>query len=126
MIFEKVFEENLERDELWLIVTFRTPYGPGETMDVMVKELEKLGWKIEFKANWWTADIPYGLIRIDASYNGKEKIILGKWVLGSKYEIIKVDNMEFEEGKEEFFRMVDSITSTLIHDPVIRTMREQY
>jgi hypothetical protein len=34
--------------------------------------------------------------------------------------------MSLEKGRDEFFRMVDSITSTLIHDPVIRTMREQY
>ncbi|ADT84973.1 hypothetical protein [Thermococcus barophilus] len=126
MIFENIFKENLERNELWLIITFKTPYGPGETMDLMVKELEKLGWEIKFKANWWTADVPYGLIRIDAVHNGKEKIILGKWILGDKCRVIKVDNAGIEAGKEEFFRMVDSITSTLIYDPVIRTMREQY
>ncbi|NJE12740.1 ribonucleoside-triphosphate reductase [Thermococcus sp. LS2] len=126
MNIEKVLKENLEREELWLIITFKTPYGPGETMDIITKVIEELGWKVNFKANWWTADIPYGLIRIDASYGDKEKIILGKWILGSECQILRVDNMELEEGKEEFFRMVDSITSTLIHDPVIRTMREQY
>lgn len=64
--------------------------------------------------------------RIDAKKEEREKIILGRWILGKKLEIIKVENLDFERGKEEFFRSVDSITSTLIYDPVIRTMREQY
>ena len=126
MKIEEVLKDNLERDELWLIITFKTPYGPGETLDRIANAVKKLGWEITFKANWWTADIPYGLIRIDASRGNREKIILGKWILGSECQILRVDNMGLEDGKEEFFRMVDSITATLIHDPVIRTMREQY
>ncbi len=68
------------------------------------------------------------LARIDARKGGnREKILLGKWVLGSKLKLIRVENMPLKEGgRDEFFRMVDSITSTLIYDPVIRTMREQY
>ena len=34
--------------------------------------------------------------------------------------------MDLERGKNEFYRLIDGITSTLIYDPVIRTMREQY
>ena len=81
---------------------------------------------MEFKANWWTADIPYGIIRIDAFRDGQEKIILGKWLLGRECTLLGIENMPLEKGKEEFYKMIDSITSTLIHDPAIRTMREQY
>ncbi|WP_297070942.1 ribonucleoside-triphosphate reductase [Thermococcus sp.] len=126
MNFKTELIENLETEDPWTIVTFKTPHGPGITMVEMVKAVEDLGWKVTFKANWWTADIPYGLLRLDLKKDGHGKILIGKWILGEKYELIRVDNLPLEAGKEEFFRMVDSITSTLIYDPVIRTMREQY
>lgn len=126
MEFKDEIAKNLEKEGLWTVITFKTPHGPGETMKELSRAIEEAGWRITFKANWWTADIPYGLIRIDAVKDGREKIVLGKWVLGREMALIKIENMDLEKGKEEFFRMVDSITSTLIHDPVIRTMREQY
>jgi len=126
MEFKEDLLKELEKEELWTVVTFKTPHGPGTTMEELVRAVEDAGWKVTFKANWWTADIPYGLIRIDLEKGGKEKILLGKWILGEKCELIRIETMELERGKDEFFRMVDSITSTLIHDPVIRTMREQY
>ncbi len=116
----------LEGDGLWTVVTFKTPHGPGTTLEELVKAVEKAGWRVIFKANWWTADIPYGLVRLDLRKDGREKILLGKWILGGKFELVRLENMPLEKGRDEFFRMVDSITSTLIHDPVIRTMREQY
>jgi len=125
-LIEKVIKENIEREQPWLIITFKTPYGPPDTLEILENAVRETGWEITFKANWWTADIPYGLARIDAKKEEREKIILGRWILGKKLEIIKVENLDFERGKEEFFRSVDSITSTLIYDPVIRTMREQY
>ncbi|HII61606.1 hypothetical protein [Pyrococcus horikoshii] len=125
-MIEKVIKENIEREQPWLIITFKTPYGPPDTLEILENAVRETGWEITFKANWWTADIPYGLARIDAKKEEREKIILGRWILGKKLEIIKVENLDFERGKEEFFRSVDSITSTLIYDPVIRTMREQY
>ncbi len=126
MDFKEKLLKELEKDELWTVVTFKTPHGPGKTMEELVKAVEEAGWKVTFKANWWTADIPYGLVRIDLEKSGREKILLGKWILGERCELIRLETMELERGKDEFFRMVDSITSTLIHDPVIRTMREQY
>ncbi|AMQ18514.1 hypothetical protein [Thermococcus peptonophilus] len=126
MKFEKELIRELEKDELWTVITFKTPYGPGTTMEKLAQVVEKAGWRITFKANWWTADIPYGLVRIDMRKGNREKILLGKWILGEKCELIKLESLDLERGKDEFFRMVDSITSTLIHDPVIRTMREQY
>ncbi|WP_461864539.1 ribonucleoside-triphosphate reductase [Thermococcus sp.] len=126
MDFEKDIVKNLETEELWTVITFKTPHGPGVTLDNLVRVIENAGWRITFKANWWTADIPYGLVRIDAKKDGREKIILGKWILGKECRLIKIDNLDLAKGREEFFKMVDSITSTLIYDPVIRTMREQY
>ena len=126
MEFKAKILENLETEDPWTIITFKTPHGPGVTMTEMVEAVEGSGWRITFKANWWTADIPYGLLRLDLKRDGREKILLGKWILGNRYQLIRVDNLPLEAGKEEFFRMVDSITSTLIYDPVIRTMREQY
>ncbi len=126
MNFENDIVENLETEELWTVITFKTPYGPGVTLDMLVRVIENAGWKVTFKANWWTADIPYGLVRVDAEKDGREKIILGKWILGRECKLIGIENLDLTKGKEEFFKMVDSITSTLIHDPVIRTMREQY
>ncbi|ASJ15676.1 ribonucleoside-triphosphate reductase [Thermococcus chitonophagus] len=125
-MLENVVRENIDKEGLWLVITFKTPYGPLDTMEKLEEAVKKAGWEVTFKANWWTADIPYGLVRIDARKEGREKIILGKWILGRELKIMKAQNLGLEEGKEEFFRMVDSITSTLIHDPVIRTMREQY
>ncbi|AEC51468.1 hypothetical protein PNA2_0552 [Pyrococcus sp. NA2] len=125
-MLEDIIKENLEREGLWLVITFKTPYGPLDTMEMLEEAIKNSGWRITFKANWWTADIPYGLVRIDARRGDKEKIVLGRWILGKELKVIKVENLELEKGKEEFFRTVDSITSTLIHDPVIRTMREQY
>jgi len=116
----------LKGEELFTVITFKTPYGPVETLDKLVSLIEGLGWNVEFKANWWTADVPYGVIRIDATQDGREKIVLGRWILGQECRLMRVENMELEKGKEEFYRMVDSITSTMIHDPAIRTMREQY
>lgn len=116
----------LNEDGPWTVITFKTPHGPRETMKRLTEIVENAGWRVVFKANWWTADIPYGLVRIDAVKEGREKIILGKWVLGSEFRVVRIENMSLEKGRDEFFRMVDSITSTLIHDPVIRTMREQY
>ncbi|ASI99269.1 ribonucleoside-triphosphate reductase [Thermococcus celer] len=126
MEFEDELVRNLESEELWTVVTFKTPYGPGGTLQKLIEVMEKAGWRVTFRANWWTSDIPYGLARIDARKGNREKILLGKWVLGSKLKLIRVENMPLKEGRDEFFRMVDSITSTLIYDPVIRTMREQY
>ncbi len=126
MDFKDELISKLEGEELWTVVTFKTPYGPGKTLEKLVQTVEDAGWRVTFKANWWTADIPYGIVRIDATKDGREKILLGKWILGEKCELIKLENMPLERGRDEFFRMVDSITSTLIHDPVIRTMREQY
>jgi len=126
MEFKDEIIGELEKEELWTVLTFKTPHGPATTLNELVKAVESAGWRVTFKANWWTADIPYGLIRLDLQKNGREKILLGRWILGKKCELIKVESLDLERGKEEFFRMVDSITSTLIHDPVIRTMREQY
>lgn len=126
MEFRDEIIKNLEGEGLWTVITFKTPYGPGVTMEKLSSVVEDAGWKVTFKANWWTADIPYGLIRMDLEREGKEKILLGKWILSEDCALIKVENFDLERGKDEFFRMVDSITSTLIHDPVIRTMREQY
>ncbi|AEH23773.1 hypothetical protein [Pyrococcus yayanosii] len=125
-MIEGVIKDNIESDTFWLVIIFKTPLGPSETMERIAKAVENAGWKVTFKANWWTADIPYGLVRIDAKKNGREKIILGKWILGREWKVIRAESLELEKGKDEFFRTVDSITSTLIHDPVIRTMREQY
>lgn len=126
MEFKKELVGMLEGEELWTVVTFKTPHGPGTTLQKLVEAVEEAGWRVTFKANWWTADIPYGLARLDLRKGEREKILLGKWILGEKCRLIKIENMPLEKGKDEFFRMVDSITSTLIHDPVIRTMREQY
>ncbi len=117
---------HLEKDHLWTVVTFKVNSGPSEMVEELEKALEKAGWKVTFRANWWTADIPYGLIRLDLRKGDMRRILLGRWILGEGFELISVENMDLEEGKEEFFRMVDGITSTLIYDPVIRTMREQY
>jgi len=124
--FRDEIVRELEKDELWTVLTFKTPHGPSKTLDELARVVEEAGWKVTFKANWWTADIPYGLVRLDLEKDGREKILLGRWILGKDYELIKVESLDLERGKDEFFRMVDSITSTLIHDPVIRTMREQY
>jgi len=126
MEFGNEIVKKLDEEGLWTVVTFQTPHGPGVTLEKLAEVVRSAGWKITFKANWWTADIPYGLIRIDAVKEGREKILLGKWILGDECRLIRIENMDLEKGKNEFFRMVDSITSTLIHDPVIRTMREQY
>ncbi|ASJ10426.1 ribonucleoside-triphosphate reductase [Thermococcus sp. P6] len=126
MEFEKEILKNLESEELWTIVTFKTPDGPTKTLEKLIGILKDSGWRVTFKANWWTADVPYGIARLDLRKDGREKILLGRWILGRRYELIGVENMPLETGKEEFFRLVDGITSTLIHDPVIRTMREQY
>ena len=126
MEFKDELVRNLESEELWTVITFKTPYGPAKTLEKLVEAVEDAGWRVTFKANWWTADIPYGLARIDAKKEDREKIVLGKWILGRKCELIGLENMPLEKGRDEFFRMVDSITSTLIHDPIIRTMREQY
>jgi len=126
MEFKDQIKDKLSDRELWMVITFKTPYGPGETMDRLASVLEELGWQIMFKANWWTADIPYGVIRIDVEQDGREKIVLGRWILGNKCELLKIESMDLEKGKNEFYRLIDGITSTLIYDPVIRTMREQY
>ncbi|WP_456367436.1 ribonucleoside-triphosphate reductase [Thermococcus sp.] len=126
MNFEEKLAKELENEGFWTVVTFKTPYGPGKTMERLAEAVTKAGWRITFKANWWTADIPYGLVRLDLRRGDREKILLGKWILGERFELIRIESLDLERGKEEFFRMVDSITSTLIHDPVIRTMREQY
>ena len=126
MEFKDEIIKELENDELWTVLTFKTPHGPSKTLNELARVVEEAGWKVTFKANWWTADIPYGLIRLDLQKDGREKILLGKWILGKDCELIRVESLDLERGKDEFFRMVDSITSTLIHDPVIRTMREQY
>jgi len=119
-------KNKLSDEELWMVITFKTPHSPGETMDRLANILEELGWKVVFKANWWTANIPYGVIRIDIKQDGKEKIVIGRWILSNKCELLKIESMDLERGKNEFYRLIDGITSTLIYDPVIRTMREQY
>ncbi|ACS89773.1 MAG TPA: ribonucleoside-triphosphate reductase [Thermococcaceae archaeon] len=126
MEFKDKIKKELDNPKLWAVITFKTPYGPGETMDKLATTLEELGWTVTFKANWWTADIPYGLIRIDITQDEKEKIVLGRWILGRKCELLGIENMDLEKGKSEFYRLVDGITSTLIYDPIIRTMRGQY
>lgn len=60
-MIEKVIKENIEREQPWLIITFKTPYGPPDTLEILENAVRETGWEITFKANWWTADIPYGL-----------------------------------------------------------------
>lgn len=126
MNFKKELERALEGEGFWTIVTFKTPHGPGTTLEKLVEAVEEIGWRDTFKANWWTADIPYGLIRIDLRRGDRERILLGRWILGEECVLLGIENLPLMEGRDEFFRLVDGITSTLIHDPVIRTMREQY
>ena len=106
MEFKDKIKEELDNPKLWIVITFKTPYGPGETMDKLASTLEELGWTVTFKANWWTADIPYGLIRIDITQDEKEKIVLGRWILGRKCELLGIENMDLEKGKSEFYRLV--------------------
>ncbi len=117
---------HLENSPLWTVVTFRVNSGPSDIMEGMEEVLRKAGWRVTFRANWWAADVPYGVVRFDLKKGDVEKILLGEWIIGDDFEVIGFEDLELEEGKEEFFRVVDKITSTLIHDPVIRTMRGQY
>ncbi|NPA48058.1 MAG: ribonucleoside-triphosphate reductase [Thermococci archaeon] len=117
---------HLARDYLWTVITFKVNSGPTGILEDLERAFKNAGWEVTFKANWWTADVPYGVVRLDLRKDGVSRILLGKWILDDGFELVSVENMDVEEGKEEFFRMVDGITSTLIHDPVIRTMREQY
>lgn len=124
MDFEKELIREFEKDEFWIVIMFKMLYGFGMMMEKLVEVVEKVGWRIIFKVNWWMVDIFYGFVRIDMRKGDREKIFFGKWIFGDECRLIKFESFDFERGKDEFFRMVDSIILMFIYDLVIRIMRE--
>ena len=77
----------------------RSPYGPGRTFDLIVKELTERGFKVGFTKHHWAGDLPFGLV-IAETDRGPVAI---RWSLGKEFSIRleEVDKETYDEFVED-------------------------
>ncbi|WP_297089839.1 hypothetical protein [Thermococcus sp.] len=77
----------------------RSPYGPAKTYQLVLNELERQGFSIEFSKHHWAGDLPFGLI-VAETERGEVAI---RWALGREFkvEIEEVDGETYDEFIED-------------------------
>ncbi len=77
----------------------RSPYGPIKTYEVILKELEKRGFRVGFSKHHWAGDLPFGLV-IAETERGPVAI---RWSLGKEFSLRleEVDRDTYDEFVED-------------------------
>jgi len=115
----------MENGAEWVSVTMKTRKGPTRVMEEFEKELRNGGWNVGFKANWWSpAD--YGVAMVEAEKDGKRKVVVLKWAITGEERLVKVEGKNADEGRREFFTLVDMVSDNLMYDSVLRSMMDRY
>ncbi|WP_297468231.1 hypothetical protein [Thermococcus sp.] len=81
----------------------RSSYGPAKTYELILEELKKRGFTIEFSKHHWMGDAPFGLVIAETD---KGKIAI-RWNLGKEFsvrleEVSEEDWDEFVEDTLEY------------------------
>jgi len=84
---------------MYYIGKVRSPHGPGKTYEIILEELEKRGFKVNFSKHHWAGDLPFGLVV--AETDGGHVAI--RWSLGKEFtfELEEVDRETFDEFVED-------------------------
>lgn len=109
----------------WVSVTMMSPRGSSWVESKVEEELKKAGWRVAFRANWWSSG-SYGVAMFEAERDGQRKTLVVKWSLSSREEVVKVEEKSEEEGREEFYSLVDMVSDDFMHDSVLRSMMSRY
>ncbi|NJE60764.1 hypothetical protein [Thermococcus sp. 21S7] len=77
----------------------KSPYGPAKTYEVLMRELEKLGFRVFFSKHHWMGDAPFGLIVAETD---KGNVAI-RWNLSGEVDLRleKVEGGDFEEFVED-------------------------
>ncbi len=77
----------------------RSPHGPAKTYQLVLSELKRQGFSIEFSKHHWAGDLPFGLI-VAETERGEVAI---RWALGREFkvEIEEVDGETYDEFIED-------------------------
>ncbi|WP_048146971.1 hypothetical protein [Pyrococcus abyssi] len=121
---KKVLNE-LENGRSWVAVTVKTREGPTKVLETFEKYLKDNGWKPQFKANWWSSNA-FGVAMFEAEKGKEHRVVLVKWVVTEKEEVMNVESKDDREGRTEFYALVDMISDDLIFDSVLRHMMSRY
>ncbi|GAB6135932.1 hypothetical protein [Thermococcus prieurii] len=73
----------------------RSPYGPAKTYELILEELKKRGFGVEFSKHHWMGDVPFGLVIAETD---KGKIAV-RWNLGREFSI-KIEEVSDEDWDE--------------------------
>jgi len=119
------FRPVMENGAEWVSVTMKTRWGPTRVLKEFEEELRRDGWKVDFKANWWSP-ANYGVAMFEAERDGKRKVVVLKWAVTGEERIVKVEGKGAEEGRREFFSLVDMVSDNLMYDSVLRSMMDRY
>jgi len=77
----------------------KSPYGPIKTQEVILGELRKRGFKVEFFKHHWAGDLPFGLIVAETD---KGEVAV-RWALGRELslKLEEVDKETYDEFVED-------------------------
>lgn len=77
----------------------RSPHGPAKTYELIIKELKRMGFEVEFSKHHWMGDVPFGLV-IAETDRGKIAI---RWNLGDEFgiKLEKVSEDDWDEFVED-------------------------
>jgi len=84
------FRSVMENGAEWVSVTMKTRWGPTRVLREFEEELRRDGWKVDFKANWWSP-ANYGVAMFEAERDGKRKVVVLKWAVTGEERIVKVE-----------------------------------
>ncbi|ASJ04199.1 MULTISPECIES: hypothetical protein [Thermococcus] len=77
----------------------RSPHGPVKTYELILSELKRRGFTIEFSKHHWAGDLPFGLVMAETD-RGEVAV---RWALGREFkmELEEVDKETYDEFVED-------------------------
>ena len=84
---------------MYYIGKVRSPYGPHKTHEVILEELKKRGFDVEFTKHHRAGDLPIALVLVE----GKKGHVAVRWSLGREFtlELEETDKETFDEFVED-------------------------
>ncbi|AFK22438.1 hypothetical protein [Pyrococcus sp. ST04] len=122
---KKVVVEAMENGAQWVAVTVKTRESPTRIMEDFEEFLKKQGWKVNFKANWWSP-ASYGVAVLEAQKSGRSKVLMVKWAASREDKVLRVEEKKESEGKKEFYTIVDMVSDDFLYDTILRNMMDRY
>ncbi|CAD5243781.1 hypothetical protein [Thermococcus camini] len=77
----------------------KSPHGPGRTYEMVLEELGKMGFRVEFAKHHWAGDLPFGLIVAETDRGP----VAVRWSLGREFSLRleEVDRENYDEFVED-------------------------